>query len=39
VRPVSYQDFPQSFLPKELQDGNPLNIWRQLNNQWTKDPV
>jgi len=39
VRPVCYQDFPQNFLPKELQDSNPLNIWRQINNQWTKDPV
>jgi 2,5-dioxopentanoate dehydrogenase len=39
VRPVSYQDFPQAFLPKELQDSNPLNIWRQINNKWTKDPV
>ena len=39
VRPVCYQDFPQSFLPKELQDSNPLNIWRQINNQWTKNPL
>jgi len=39
VRPVCYQDFPQSFLPKELQDSNPLNIWRQINNDWTKNPV
>ncbi len=39
VRPVSFQDFPQSFLPKELQDSNPLKIWRQVNNQWSKDPV
>ena len=39
VRPVCYQDFPQSFLPKELQDSNPLNIWRQINNQWTKNPI
>jgi NADP-dependent aldehyde dehydrogenase len=39
VRPVCFQDFPQSFLPKELQDSNPLNIWRQINNVWTKSPV
>jgi NADP-dependent aldehyde dehydrogenase len=39
VRPVCYQDFPQTFLPKELQDSNPLKIWRQINNQWTKEPV
>jgi NADP-dependent aldehyde dehydrogenase len=39
VRPVCYQDFLQTFLPKELQDSNPLKIWRQINNQWTKDPL
>jgi NADP-dependent aldehyde dehydrogenase len=39
VRPVCYQDFPQTFLPKELQDSNPLKIWRQVNNQWTKNPL
>lgn len=39
VRPVSYQDFPQTFLPKELQNSNPLQIWRLLNNKWSKDPV
>lgn len=36
VRPVSYQNFPQGLLPKELQDGNPLGIWRLVNNTWTK---
>jgi len=39
VRPVCYQDVPQTFLPKELQDSNPLKIWRQINNQWTKEPI
>jgi 2,5-dioxopentanoate dehydrogenase len=39
VRPVCYQDFPQTFLPKELQDSNPLKIWRLVNNQWSKDPL
>lgn len=28
VRPVCYQGFPNSALPAELQDGNPLNIAR-----------
>ena len=39
VRPVSYQDFPQQLLPAPLQDPNPLNIWRTVNNQWTKDSI
>jgi NADP-dependent aldehyde dehydrogenase len=39
VRPVSYQDFSQSFLPKELQDSNPLKIWRLVNNQLSKDSI
>ena len=29
TRLVSYQDFPQAALPRELQDANPLGIWRQ----------
>jgi len=28
VRPVCYQDAPAALLPPELQDGNPLAIWR-----------
>ncbi len=28
VRPVCYQDFPQAALPGELQNENPLGIWR-----------
>jgi alpha-ketoglutaric semialdehyde dehydrogenase len=37
VRPVAWQDWDDTLLPAELQDANPLNIWRQVNNQWTKD--
>lgn len=36
TRPVCYQNFPQRFLPEELQDENPRGIWRLLNGQWTK---
>ncbi len=39
VRPVSYQDFPQDLLPEELKDENPLNIWRLVNNEWTKEQI
>jgi NADP-dependent aldehyde dehydrogenase len=28
TRPVCYQNFPDSALPPELQDENPLGIWR-----------
>lgn len=36
VRPASYQSFPDSLLPAELQDANPLNIWRMFDNEWKK---
>ncbi|GAA4911993.1 aldehyde dehydrogenase (NADP(+)) [Mucilaginibacter defluvii] len=36
VRPVAWQDWDDSLLPAELQDSNPLGIWRQVNNEWTK---
>jgi len=33
---LSFQNWPNEFLPKELQDGNPLQIDRLVNQQWTK---
>ena len=39
VRPVCYQDFPQSALPEELRDDNPRKIWRLVDGEMTKDPV
>ncbi len=39
VRPVAYQDFPQSLLPPALQNENPLNILRCVNNIWTRDRI
>ncbi|MGJ1301306.1 aldehyde dehydrogenase (NADP(+)) [Sphingobacterium multivorum] len=36
VRPFSFQNWPNEFLPKELKDGNPLQIDRLVNQQWTK---
>ena len=35
VRPVCYQDFPQSSLPDELKDANPLKIWRIVDGRLT----
>lgn len=37
VRPVCYQDFPQSALPPELRDDNPRKIWRMIDGQMTRD--
>jgi NADP-dependent aldehyde dehydrogenase len=39
VRPICYQDFPQASLPDELKDGNPLNILRMVNGEWTKNKI
>ena len=36
-RPVCYQGFPQSLLPDELKDTNPLGILRMVNGKWGKD--
>jgi 2,5-dioxopentanoate dehydrogenase len=37
VRPIAYQNFPDSLLPAELQPHNPLGIWRIKDGQWGKD--
>lgn len=34
VRPVAFQSFPDSLLPEELKDKNPLGIWRLFNNEF-----
>ncbi|HEX3024174.1 MAG TPA: aldehyde dehydrogenase (NADP(+)), partial [Chitinophagaceae bacterium] len=39
VRPVCYQNCPQQLLPVELQNENKKNIWRLINNEWTKNDV
>jgi len=36
VRPICLQNAPQSILPDELKDGNPLNIWRLVDGTMTK---
>lgn len=33
IRPLSYQNFPQSLLPEELRDDNPLRIPRVVNGK------
>jgi NADP-dependent aldehyde dehydrogenase len=39
ARPLCYQNFPDHLLPKELQNANPLGIWRTVNDQLTKDKI
>ena len=39
ARPVCYQDFPDSALPPELKNANPLRIWRMLDGEWTRQPA
>jgi len=36
VRPLSWQNWDKKLLPPALQDGNPLNIWRLVDNKMTK---
>lgn len=39
ARPVCFQNFPDSALPPELHDKNPLKIWRIIDGQMTKDAL
>ena len=36
VRPIVFQNSPEHLLPPELQQDNPLGIWRLVNGEWTK---
>ena len=33
LRPVSYQDMPETLLPEALKDGNPLKLWRRMDGK------
>jgi NADP-dependent aldehyde dehydrogenase len=37
LRPVCYQNLPQSLLPSALRDDNPLGIWRRRDGALGKD--
>ena len=39
ARPVCYQDFPDSALPPELQNSNPLGIWRMVDGELTREAL
>jgi len=36
IRLVAYQSSPQSLLPDELKDGNPIGIWRMVNGEYSR---
>jgi 2,5-dioxopentanoate dehydrogenase len=36
ARPLCYQDFPDAALPPELQNENPLGIWRLVDGEYGK---
>ena len=39
ARPIAYQNWPNHLLPEELKDENPLDIFRTINNQLTKNSI
>lgn len=39
ARPLCFQNWPDALLPQELQDANPLGIWRTVNNELTKAAI
>jgi alpha-ketoglutaric semialdehyde dehydrogenase len=39
VRPQSYQNWPDSLLPDELKNANPLGIFRLVNNELTRTSI
>jgi 2,5-dioxopentanoate dehydrogenase len=39
ARPICFQNFPEAVLPVELKNKNIRNIWRLIDNQWTKADV
>jgi len=39
VRPIAFQDFPDSLLPPALQRSNPENILRKVNGQLTSEKL
>jgi 2,5-dioxopentanoate dehydrogenase len=39
TRPVCYQSMPDVLLPDELKNNNPLNIWRTVNGEQTRNTI
>jgi NADP-dependent aldehyde dehydrogenase len=39
ARPIAFQNWEDSLLPDELKNGNPLGLWRTINNTLTRISV
>lgn len=39
ARPLAFQNWPDELLPDALKNGNPLGIWRTVNDELTKEGV
>jgi NADP-dependent aldehyde dehydrogenase len=39
ARPIAYQNTPESMLPPELRNANPLKLRRLVNGEWTEEGV
>lgn len=39
LRPVCFQNFPETSLPPELRNNNPRGIWRMVNGSLTRDVI
>lgn len=39
ARPICYQNWNNELLPDALKNENPLELWRTVNNQLTKEPI
>ncbi len=39
VRPICFQNYPESLLPLELKNDNALNIWRLVDGELTKENI
>jgi NADP-dependent aldehyde dehydrogenase len=39
MRPVAFQNVPDALLLDALKDANPLNLWRIVDGQFTRNPL
>lgn len=39
MRPLAYQNMPDALLPDALKSANPLNIWRIVDDEYTKKAI
>jgi NADP-dependent aldehyde dehydrogenase len=39
ARPIAFQNWSDDLLPEELKNSNPLNIWRTVNDEFTRAAI